>query len=133
MINLSADLGGGKTTFVKGLARGIGSADRVSSPTFTLSKVYKSKTLEVHHYDFYRLGEAGVLADQIQESIADSRAITVIEWSEIVKDVLPQDSINIKFEPTATDPDERKVTLSYPESRVGLVKRFETNLAEIET
>src|SRR6185436_20817876 len=70
VIVLSSDLGGGKTTFVRGLARGADSADHVSSPTFTLSKVYQlqndtkastdsnTKTLrEIQHFDFYRLDE----------------------------------------------------------------------------
>jgi len=55
VIELVSDLGGGKTTFVRGLARGLGSADVVSSPTFTVSKVYKADKLELHHFDFYRL------------------------------------------------------------------------------
>src|ERR1700694_1633997 len=67
VIELMSDLGGGKTTFVRGLARGLGSPDHVSSPTFKLSNVYTipvSKTPEwdrverLYHYDFYRLPDA---------------------------------------------------------------------------
>src|SRR5436190_17523226 len=70
IIELRSDLGGGKTTFVRGLARGFGSNDRVASPTFTLNKIYKnSKGQEIHHFDFYRLHEPGILVDQLSESL----------------------------------------------------------------
>ncbi len=131
VINLSADLGGGKTTFVKGLARGIGSKDRVASPTFTLSKIYHGTHLEIHHYDFYRLADAGILIDQIEESIATPHVVTVVEWSAVVENVLPSHCISLEFKPTATNQDERQICLRYLESRADLVKSFETNLAEI--
>ncbi len=130
VIILSADLGGGKTTFVKGLARGIGSKDRVASPTFTLSKIYNSDKLEIHHYDFYRLADAGVLMDQVEESVNTDDVVTVIEWSEIVKDILPDDAIYIEFVPAELNPNERKITITYTEKKAGLVKEFETKLTE---
>src|SRR3989344_4645507 len=79
VIELRSDLGGGKTTFVRGLARGLGSNDTVSSPTFTLSKIYKVKNgLEIHHFDFYRLSDAGIMADQLAESLEDPKVITIV-------------------------------------------------------
>lgn len=130
VLNLSADLGAGKTTFVKGLARGIGSKDRVASPTFTLSKIYHSDKLEIHHYDFYRLADAGVLMDQVEESINTNLVVTVIEWSEIVKDILPLDAILIEFVPAESNPNERKITITYTEKQAGLIKEFETKVTE---
>jgi tRNA threonylcarbamoyladenosine biosynthesis protein TsaE len=118
LIELRADLGGGKTTFVRGLARGLGSKDIVSSPTFTLSRVYKTKKGELHHFDFYRLAEPGVLSDQLRESLNDKRVITVIEWSDIVKDVLPEDRISIEFKLRETDPDERDISIHYSQQKV---------------
>src|SRR5205809_5112570 len=67
VIELRSDLGGGKTTFVRGLVRGGGSRERVSSPTFTLSRLYKAKNFEIQHFDFYRLDRPGVLEDQLAE------------------------------------------------------------------
>jgi tRNA threonylcarbamoyladenosine biosynthesis protein TsaE len=76
VIELRSDLGGGKTTLTQGLAHGLGSKDVVSSPTFTLSKIYKcAGGVEIHHFDFYRLSEAGVLRDQLDESLKDEKAI----------------------------------------------------------
>lgn len=127
VIELVADLGGGKTTFTQGLAKGLGSKDTVTSPTFTLNKQYSGRDgLQIHHFDFYRLGEPGIIADQLSESINDNKVVTVVEWSAIVKDVLPGERISIDFKPRPTDPDERQITIKYPESFEGVIREVET-------
>jgi len=125
VIELRSDLGGGKTTFVHGLVRGAGSQDRVSSPTFTLNRIYETKKFEIHHFDFYRLTDPGILADQLAEAVHDG-GVVVVEWGDIVKDVLPDDRISIEFKPTAASPDERQLIFSYPESYRELVAFIET-------
>ena len=125
LVELSADLGGGKTSFVRGLVKGLKSSSNVSSPTFTLNKIYKIPSGEVHHYDFYRLSEAGLVGEQLAESLSDPKVITVVEWSDIVQDVLPDQRLSIKFEPTANDPDERAITFTYPESLTHIIKELE--------
>lgn len=102
------------------------------SPTFTLSKIYKGRGgLEIHHFDFYRLSEAGIIADQLAESISDERVVTVVEWSDIVRDVLPQNRISLRFELTANDPEERMITLNYSENHAGLIKEVRTKWEEV--
>src|SRR5581483_8998174 len=108
VIELRSDLGGGKTTFTRGLVRGIGSADKVASPTFTLNKIYKADHLEIHHFDFYRLNDPGVVSDQLEESLQNPGVITVVEWSDIVRGVLPDNRLIIEFQPVESDPDERQ-------------------------
>jgi tRNA threonylcarbamoyladenosine biosynthesis protein TsaE len=127
VLELRADLGGGKTTFVHGLAAGLKSSDRVSSPTFTLSRVYKAGDLSIHHYDFYRLDEPGVLADQLAESVGDPQAITVVEWADVADNVLPEQRLIIEFKPTASSADERQITITYPDKYVDLVGKLETD------
>lgn len=101
MIELVSDLGGGKTTFVQGLAAGLGYKGTVTSPTFTLSNIYELPNhQELHHYDLYRLGEGGVLAEELAEDFEDSQIITVIEWAEVVYGQLPADRLTIQFEVT---------------------------------
>src|SRR5579862_2348371 len=101
VIELASDLGGGKTTFTQGLVKGLGSEDHATSPTFTLNKVYKAKqNLHVHHFDFYRLNEAGIMKAQLAESVHNDHVVTVVEWSGIVQDVLPRERWRLKFEPT---------------------------------
>ena len=131
VIELRSDLGGGKTTFVRGLAAGAGSKDIVSSPTFTLNKIYKlQQGKQIHHFDFYRLSEPGIIADQLAESLDNSNVVTVIEWSDIVKGVLPAHRIVIEFNPVEDNSDEREIKLMYPENLQGVVRKVETDWVE---
>jgi tRNA threonylcarbamoyladenosine biosynthesis protein TsaE len=130
VLELRADLGGGKTTFTKGLVQGFGSHDRVGSPTFTLNKVYKTPNLEVHHFDFYRLDDPGVVADQLKESLEDPKVITIVEWADIVAGVLPQGHITIEFKPVADNEDERVVTFEVPQSKMDIIEKLRNKLSE---
>jgi len=112
VIELISDLGGGKTVFVRGLARGMGSVDKVSSPTFTISQEYKIGDRTLYHFDFYRLGEAGIVADELGEVVGDQAATVVVEWGEIVHDVLPRERLTITI--TATGETERDLLFTYP-------------------
>lgn len=113
VIVLSSDLGGGKTAFVRGLAKGMGSSDHVSSPTFTVSREYKAGKLTMYHFDFYRLQEPGVIAAELEEFLHDETAVVVIEWGAIVEGILPNDKLAISI--TRTGETERHFTLTYPE------------------
>jgi tRNA threonylcarbamoyladenosine biosynthesis protein TsaE len=113
-IELSSDLGGGKTTFTRGLVDGMGSLDQVSSPTFTISNTYKTKNLICYHYDFYRLQEPGLVREELAESLEDINGIIIVEWAESVNDVLPENRLIISFEKLADNPEHRKLTIEYP-------------------
>lgn len=112
VIELVSDLGGGKTTFVRGLARGFGSSDKVASPSFTISKVYKSGESELHHFDFYRLHEAGIVARELDELVGDEHVTIVVEWADLVRDVLPTSRLTIKFK--TIDEDTRLLEFVCP-------------------
>jgi tRNA threonylcarbamoyladenosine biosynthesis protein TsaE len=113
VIELISDVGGGKTAFVKGLARGLGIEETVQSPTFTISRIYDARDdLELHHFDFYRLSEAGIVADELAESLQQSNVVVAVEWGEIVHDVLPPNRITIKL--TSLGDNERKITIQTP-------------------
>ena len=109
VIELMSDLGGGKTTFVQGLARGLGYRGEVTSPTFTLSQIYKLPSFEIHHYDLYRLGEVGAVGDELTEDVHDPKVVTIIEWGGIMDAHLPEDRLQIKFE--VTDEEGRHLTV----------------------
>jgi tRNA threonylcarbamoyladenosine biosynthesis protein TsaE len=121
-IELVSDLGGGKTTFVRGLARGLGSSHQVSSPTFTISQVYAAGERALAHFDFYRLTEPGLMADELAESIHDPQTVVVIEWGDIVADVLPAERLTIAI--TATGESARKLTLTYPDDLSYIVQEL---------
>jgi tRNA threonylcarbamoyladenosine biosynthesis protein TsaE len=114
VIELVSDLGGGKTTFSRGLVRALGSTDTVASPTFTISKVYDAGQLQVHHFDFYRLHEAGIIADELAEVAGDPQTITLVEWADVVKHVLPGDRLTITI--AQTPEGYRKLSFSAPAS-----------------
>lgn len=113
-IELSSDLGGGKTTFVRGLARGMGSHEKVASPTFTISQEYRAGELTIYHFDFYRLNEPGIMADELAEVVGKPHAVVVIEWGDIVQHVLSPHRLTITIK--AVGETERELALTYPES-----------------
>jgi tRNA threonylcarbamoyladenosine biosynthesis protein TsaE len=113
VVELISDVGGGKTAFVKGLAKGLDISDTVQSPTFTISRIYTGRNdLELHHFDFYRLNEAGVVADELAESLQQPNAVVAIEWGEIVHDVLPAHRFTVRL--FSLGEHERKVTITTP-------------------
>lgn len=114
VIELVSDLGGGKTAFTRGLAAGMGSKDVVHSPSFTLSNVYKSANLTIYHFDFYRLAEPGIIANELSEIIDDPKAVVVVEWANIVEDLLPKTRLSIIIE--SIDETQRQFKLTYPTS-----------------
>jgi len=114
VIQLIGDLGAGKTSFVKGLADGLESEDEVASPSFTISRQYNCRDdIILHHLDFYRLSEPGIMKAELQETIDDPKAIVVIEWSDIVQDVLPLSTIKVSLQAGETE-ESRKIRISMP-------------------
>ena len=107
VLELVGDIGAGKTTLTKGIARALGISEPVQSPTFTISRVYDSpKGLRLAHYDFYRLGEAGIMGDEIREA-ADDDSVIIVEWAGAVDDDLPKDRLVVKI--TTISEEERLV------------------------
>lgn len=124
VIELRSDLGGGKTTFARGLVRGAGSKDNVASPTFTLNRQYNAKSFKISHFDFYRLDDPGILSDQLAESL-DNGDVVVVEWADIVKDVLPDERLSIEIKQAADSPDERIIVFSYTQEMRELMIKLE--------
>ena len=106
---LDGDLGAGKTTFTKGLAKGLTIPDIIKSPTFTIIHEYHDGRLPLYHMDAYRL-ENGGGEDLGLEEYFDSDGVSVVEWAEFVEDELPDDFLAIHFKRTA---DENKRILEF--------------------
>jgi tRNA threonylcarbamoyladenosine biosynthesis protein TsaE len=136
VVELVGDLGSGKTTFVRGLARGADSRDHVASPTFTISRVYQApprpqlgamidpnnppQPLEIHHFDFYRLREPGIIADELAEVIHNPNAVVIVEWANVVQHVLPIKRLTVQIESTSAD--GRRLSFRCPESLAYLIE-----------
>ena len=94
VIALNGDLGAGKTTFVKGLAQGLGIKETVISPTFILIGAYKKNSqITLYHVDPYRLESVHSLLPDIKELLTEKNSVIAIEWAERLGDVLPKDTV----------------------------------------
>ena len=88
VIAYRGDLGAGKTAFTRGLARGLGVTERVTSPTYTIVNEYLSGRLPLFHFDMYRLGSADELFDIGWEDYLERGGVCAVEWSENVEEAL---------------------------------------------
>ena len=110
---LISDLGGGKTTLTKSIVAGTGSADEVSSPSFTLTNRYQApQGFELAHYDFYRLQEGGVLAEALKEDLASRQIVTILEWPEIIEGLIEDPALVVSI--TAVSDTQRVIELDDP-------------------
>lgn len=107
VIELSSDVGGGKTTLARGIVRGAGSRDMVASPTFTVSNLYSADSFSIVHFDFYRIQhDIAMVAHELAEVTQDESSVVIIEWSESVRAVLPEDTVAITIQ-TISESDRR--------------------------
>lgn len=111
VITLNGDLGAGKTTFTKGFAEALGIEDRVKSPTFNILNTYESGRIPLYHFDAYRLEEAGA-EDQGFEDYLGTDGVTLIEWPQFMKDLLPNDRLVMTFERTSEGDNDRVISVT---------------------
>jgi len=112
IITLDGDLGAGKTCFTRGLARGLGSDDPVSSPTFTIVNEYEGGKLSVFHFDTYRLGGEDDFLDSGLDEYFYRGGVCVIEWSDVIGGLIPDKAIRININGTG---DTRSFNMSVPD------------------
>ena len=105
VILLDGDLGAGKTTLTQGIAQGLGIKKNVTSPTFTIMKVYRGR-MPLYHIDAYRL--EGIEQDLGFEEYMDNGGLTVVEWSQFAGDILPEEHLKIRI--SLMEEDRREFT-----------------------
>lgn len=106
IIVLSGDLGSGKTKFTEGFLKYFNLENEISSPTFTIVNEYKNKDINIYHFDVYRLEDSEEFYAIGGEEYFNS-GICIIEWGELIEDVLPNDYIHISFERDSSDDNTR--------------------------
>ncbi|MDQ1467352.1 MAG: tRNA threonylcarbamoyladenosine biosynthesis protein TsaE [Actinomycetota bacterium] len=111
VISLVGDLGAGKTAFAQGLARGLGVAGPVTSPTFTIVQEYEGR-LPVAHVDVYRLDTIQDLYDLGFDELIDDGRVTIVEWGDLIAPALPADHLVVRIDPGDAD-TERVLELSF--------------------
>jgi tRNA threonylcarbamoyladenosine biosynthesis protein TsaE len=104
VVVLAGELGAGKTTFAQGIARGLGVEEPVTSPSFTLVQEYRGR-LPVAHVDVYRLDRLQELHDLGFEELVDGGGVTIVEWGDVVEQLMPPDRVVIRLQPGAGDDD----------------------------
>ena len=112
VVVLTGDLGSGKTKFVEGFLKFFNLDKEISSPTFTIVNEYKNDDINIYHFDVYRLSDS----DEFYAIGGDeyfSTGICLIEWGEIIKDVLPENYIHITFEKSPSDENIRYIKIMH--------------------
>ena len=113
-ITLNGDLGAGKTTLTKSIGKALGVTKTISSPTFTILKIYQGN-LPLYHIDAYRL--EGLDQDLGFEEMLDGDGVAIVEWGEFIKDILPKERLDITI--TAGNEENRTFEIN------GFGKRYE--------
>ena len=108
---LTGELGAGKTTFVQGVARGLGIEDQVSSPTFTLVKEYRG-ILDIAHVDVYRLERVQDVVDLGLDELGDGEGVLLVEWGDAVEDLLPDERLRVELTTEDLVSDARRLRVS---------------------
>ena len=108
VIAYEGDLGAGKTAFTRGLARGLGCTEQVTSPTYTIVNEYLSGRLPLFHFDMYRLASADDLWDIGWDDYLDRNGVCAVEWSENVREAL-EDPVIVRIEKVSDD--SRRITM----------------------
>ena len=112
VLGLTGDLGGGKTTFLQGFAKGLGIKERILSPTFIIMRRWGN----FYHLDCYRIQKPKeLLALGFKEIIADPQNIVAIEWADKVKKIIPKDAVWLNFD--FIGPTKRKIVIEWKHGR----------------
>ena len=109
IVCLSGDLGAGKTAFTKGIAKGLGVEDYVTSPTYTIINEYEGK-LPLYHFDVYRLNDVEDMYELGYEEYFFGDGVVVVEWADIVRDIIPGERLWITILNTRGD-NSREIIL----------------------
>jgi tRNA threonylcarbamoyladenosine biosynthesis protein TsaE len=113
VVALYGTLGTGKTRFIKGVCRGLGAGEHVTSPTFTIVNEYRGGAVPIYHFDLYRLKDVRELREIGFDEYLDGDGVCLLEWAERVREFLPARRFDVTL---AFGPDERtrSVTIADP-------------------
>lgn len=98
VLSLVGDLGVGKTVFTQGLAKGLGIAEPINSPTFTIVQVYEEGRLPFYHFDVYRIGDIEEMDEIGYEDYFYGDGVCLIEWANLIEEILPENIVRITIE-----------------------------------
>jgi tRNA threonylcarbamoyladenosine biosynthesis protein TsaE len=111
---LTGELGAGKTTLVRGIASGLGAAEHVASPTFTLVREYVTGRVPVAHVDVFRLDRVQDVVDLALDELEGGACVLIVEWGDAVEELLPDDRLRVELttEDPAGETDARRIAIT---------------------
>lgn len=110
IIAFKAQMGAGKTVFSQGFAKGLGVEGPVNSPTFTLLQIYEGGRIPLYHFDVYRIEDPEEMQEVGLDEYLFGDGVCLIEWSELIEELLPEDTITVSIEKDRKDdPDHRLI------------------------
>jgi len=98
VIALTGDLGAGKTTLTKSIAKGLEIDDIITSPTFNIVKEYDTGRLPLYHFDVYRVGDVDEMYEIGCEEYFYGEGVCVVEWADLIEEIMPEDTLWINIE-----------------------------------
>ena len=117
VVALIGDLGTGKTTLTKSIAKGLGVTETVTSPTFNIIREYKSGRIPLYHFDVYRIGDPDEMFELGYEEYFYGDGICVVEWADIIEELLPEDAVIIRIKRGA-DEEEREYRIESEDGKL---------------
>jgi tRNA threonylcarbamoyladenosine biosynthesis protein TsaE len=131
VVCLEGDLGSGKTVFVKGIAKGIGVKNVVTSPTFVLVNEYHGEK-NLYHFDVYRIQDAGEFLESGLDEYFDGSGVIVVEWADRVREALPDEKIRVIME-KGQEKDSREISLLFQgNSYLGAEREFRKKMEALK-
>lgn len=119
IICLNGDLGVGKTVFTQGFAKGLGIAEPVSSPTFTILQVYEDGRMPLYHFDVYRITDIDEMNEIGYDDYFFGEGVCLIEWPELILEIIPDDAIKVTIEKNLDRGfDFRKIMIDNPHEEI---------------
>ncbi len=124
IICLEGDLGTGKTYFTKGIAKGLGIDEPITSPTFTIVNEYYGR-LKLYHFDVYRVNDIDEIAEIGFDEYIFSDAVSIIEWANYIEELIPKKCIWVSiYKQPEKGPNYRKITIKYDGNRYNYIKEL---------
>lgn len=125
IVTLSGDMGVGKTVFAQGFAKGMGINEPINSPTFTIVQVYDEGKIPLYHFDVYRISDSEEMYEIGYEEYFYGEGVCLIEWAELINDILPDNVIKIKINKSLDNGiDYRRITIENV-TALGMEDKFE--------
>jgi len=112
VVCIDGDLGAGKTAFTKGIARGLGITEHVTSPTFTIVNEYNAP-IPLYHFDVYRIADCEEMFEIGFDEYIEGDGVVVIEWANVIKDILPKNHIQVDIKQDADDQNVRIIVMDF--------------------